>query len=177
MRKILIPGFLALVLLAAALPSISAEKKPRLFRASSGLVYMRVTEVITKDTIPTDSGKDKPATAGNTFAQIVANFANLTDQTLRDYGYHPVTLTIRAKNLFLVGDNGKYYSGVSATKFLKKDMKPLIEDMPLRPGADMVATMVFHMPKKVKIVGVMYKFEGGRTIVIDYSDPNQVQSP
>lgn len=171
MKKI---GILCLLLLLSSIPLVGKEKI-RLYRTSSPLMYLRVTEVIYNARIPVNGGGEKNAPEGNLFAQISVNFANLTDQPLQDYGLHPVDITISPKNLVLIGDNGKGYSGLSATKLLRRDLKPFIEERALKPGEDLVATMCFLVPKRIKIVGVRYSFPGGQILSIDYSDKSQIQ--
>lgn len=164
------------IILSMMLPqSLSGKNKIKLYRTSSPLVYMRVTEVIYSNKISVEGGKEKFASEGNTFAQISANFANLTDQPIKDYGLNPVNITISPNNLILIGDNGKGYSGLSFTKLLRKDLKPFVEDRVLKPGEDMVVTMCFLIPQKIKILGVRYKFPGGQILKIDYSDSSQIQ--
>lgn len=169
-KKMLLP-LLALILLTA----VPAAAKPKLYSVSSGLMYMRVTEVIPNDKLLTDGGVEKKPTKGNTFAQIMVNFANLTDKPVKDFGLNPVTLSVSPENLYLVGQSGKLYSGMNATKFLKKDLKPFLGKITLKPGEDAVRAMAFHVPRNDRILGVMYNFEGGLKLVVDYTDPEHLQ--
>lgn len=150
-------------------------KEIKFYSVSSGLMYMRVTEVIYNKSILMDNGKRKYPTKGNTFAQIMINFANLTDKPVKDYGIQPVTLWAEPENLALIGKSGRKYSGMNATKFLKADVKPFLYKVTLKPGEDMVKAMAFHVPVNDKIIGVVYRFDGGLELTIDYNDPSQIQ--
>ena len=145
------------------------------YSTTSGLMYLRVTNVIYNDSILTDSGSRKYPTKNNTFAQIMINFANLTDKPVGNYGLNPVDIPIDPSRLCLVGKSGKFYSGMNATKFLRKDVKPFKTKRTLKPGEDIVVAMAFHVPKQDKIEGVIYKFDGGFTLSINYSDKSQLQ--
>ena len=168
-------ALLAMVAVLLFSGQAAGKEKIKLYRTSSPLIYMRVTEVIYNDTIPVDGGRQKSAPRGNIFAQISVNFANLTDKPIHDYGLQPVNITVSPKNLILLGDNNKGYSGMSSTKLLKKELKPFVENTILKPGEDMVAAMCFLIPREVKITGVRYTFPGGQVLAIDYSDSSQIQ--
>ena len=151
----------------------SGAEKTRLYRTSNEIMYFRATEIIYSITLTMDGGKKKSASTGNTFAKIVLNFANLTDQPMKGYGMNPVKIYICPKNVLLLSDSGKAYSGLSATKFLSSGNKPFLKEKMLNPGEDMVAAMCFHIPKKAKILGVMYKIANGRPLIIDYAENPQ----
>lgn len=167
--------FLLLIMTILLAGYCLAGQKPRLFRTSSELIYMRVTEVIYKDSVTMDGGKKRKADKGSRFAEIVVNFANLTDKPLKDYGLQPVDITVSPDNLILIGDNKKGYSGKSATKLMAKSLNPFLEKKTLKPGEDIVRCMSFLIPQNVKITGVKYKFPGGEVLSIDYNDPSQIQ--
>ncbi len=170
-KKIIILAIL--IIFTASANALSRETK--FYSTSSGLMYMRVTDVIYNETLQMDNGKRKPPTKGNIFAQIMVNFANLTDKPVKDYGVNPIDLSVDPANLWLIGKSGKKYSGMNATKLLRKDVKPFLSKLELKPGEDMVRAMAFHVPKNDKIVGVIYKFDGGYELKIDYTGNSQLQ--
>ncbi len=145
------------------------------YSTTSGLMYFRVTNVIYNDSLLMDSGERKRPTKNNTFAQIMINFANLTDKPVANYGLNPVEISVAPSRLYLVGQSGKYYAGANATNFLRKEVKPFTQKITLKPGDDIVRAMAFHVPKNDEIVGVVYKFDGGMTLSINYNDPSQMQ--
>lgn len=146
--------------------------KVKLYRTNNGEMYFRSTEIIYKDYIEMDGGKTKHASPGNTFAQIMVNFANLTDKSTQ------VSITVDPKNILLLGDKKpgekrKIFSGVQATSLMKKDLKPFTKEIVLKPGEDIVAAYCFHIPKGIKIAGVMYKLDKTDPLIIDYSSDPQ----
>ena len=163
------------ILAILLLTQLSYARETKFYSVSSGLMYMRVTDVINNNSLLMDNGERKYPTKGNTFAQIMINFANLTDKPVKDYGMQPVTLWAEPENLVLVGKSGRKYSGVNATRFLRSDVKPFLYKVTLKPGEDMVRAMAFHVPVNDKIVGVIYRFDGGFELKIDYNDPSQLQ--
>ncbi|MCQ2736766.1 MAG: hypothetical protein MJ234_06155 [bacterium] len=171
-----ISSVLSVFLFIIALSSATfASEKIKYYSTTTGLMYFRVTEVIYNNSILMDSGDRKMPTKGNTFAQIMINFANLTDKPVGNYGLNPVDLPISPSQLYLVGQSGKYYSGMNATKFLRKEVKPFTKKRSLKAGEDIVVAMAFHVPKNDRIAGVVYKFDGGMMLSINYSDPSQLQ--
>lgn len=168
-KRIAVSIFL-LLLIAAPL----SAKEIKFYSTSSGLMYMRVTEIIYNPTLQMDGGRRKAATKNNIFAQVMINFANLTDKPVLDYGTHPVALSVSPQRLFLVGKSGRKYSGINATKLLRHDLKPFSSKVTLKPGEDMVRAVAFHVPANDKIIKIVYKFEGGKELVIDYQSNAQL---
>gem|GEM_PF-2090359 len=153
----------------------SQTSKVKLYSNNNGVIYMRSTEIFYKDHIDLEGGGTKKAQEGNVFAQIVINFANLSDQS----GATPVTITLKPVNVVMVnekkeGVTRKLYSGVQATKLLKNEFKPFITPVTLKPGEDVkTLTMCFNIPKTAKIVAVMYKLEKADPVIVDFRDkPN-----
>ncbi len=175
-RNALLSLFLALVFVASAsFSGFCGEGKLKYYSATTGLMYLRVTEIIYNDSILMDSGARKYPTKNNTFAQLMINFANLTDKPVGNYGLNPVDIPVDPARLYLVGQSGRYYSGLNATKFLRKEVKPFTERRVLKAGDDIVVAMAFHVPKNDRIAGVVYKFDGGMMLSINYSDSSQLQ--
>lgn len=121
-----------------------------------------------------DGGVKKPAAKGNIFAQVMINFANLTDKPVKDYGLNPVTLSVSPQRLYLIGNSGKKYAGIKATRLLRSDLKPFREKVTLKPGEDMVRAMAFVVPEKDPIAAIVYRFEGGYELKIDYRTNEQL---
>ncbi len=172
MRKYIIAITVFLCLFAALQQAQARETK--FYSTSSGLMYMRVTDIIYNPCLQLTGGKKKPASQGNIFAQLMVNFANLTDKPVQDYGINPVTLSVSPERLWLIGKSGRRYSGMNATKILRSDLKPFTKKVTLKPGEDMVRAMAFHVPAADKITGVIYKFEGGYELKVDYTSTAQI---
>jgi len=170
-RKILTISFLLLFLFTISV----FARETKFYSTTSGLMYMRVTDVIYNQSLQMDGGKRRYPSKGNIFAQIMVNFANLTDKPIKDFGMQPVTLWVEPENLILVGKSGRKYSGMNATKLLRSDVKPFLHKETLKPGEDMVRAMAYHVPANDEIVGVIYRFDGGYELKIDYTSDSQFQ--
>jgi len=151
--------------------SVNAQAKPKLYKTSNEFLYFRATAPIYRDHMDMEGGKKKYATAGNVFAQVVLNFANITNAG--DPAAPTVTLT--PDNVLLLEDRTgdaqrKIYKGVQATGLMKKELKPFTSSIRLKPGDDTVMTMCFHIPKTAKIVGIMYRLDRMNPLIIDFRD-------
>jgi len=170
------PGMILLCILSMAFitygMSIGQASRIRLYSNNNGVIYMRSTEIIYKDHIDLEGGGIKKAHPGNIFAQVVLNFANLSDQS----GAKPVTITLKPESVILVnekkeGVTRKLYSGMQATRLLRKEFKPFIQPVTLKPGEDVkTLTMCFHIPKTAKIIAVMYKIEKADPVIVDFRE-------
>jgi len=148
------------------------NSKIKLYSANNGVIYMRSTEVIYKDHIDLEGGGEKKVQPGFVLAQIVLNFANLSDKS----GAAPVTITLKPESVILVdekkeGKTRKLYSGLQATKLLPAKFKPFVKPVTLKPGEDVsTMTMCFNIPKTAKIVAVMYKLDKADPVIVDLRD-------
>ncbi|MGV8121106.1 MAG: hypothetical protein AB2L14_15205 [Candidatus Xenobiia bacterium LiM19] len=173
-QGIVVLCILSMVLIAYG-RSYGQAPKIKLYSNNNGVVYMRSTEIIYKDHMDLEGGGAKKARDGHIFAQIVLNFANLSDKS----GAAPVTITLKPESVVLVnekkeGVKRKLYSGVQATKLLKKSFKPFIAPVTLKPGEDVsTRTMCFLIPKTAKIIAVMYKLDKADPVIVDFREnPN-----
>lgn len=173
-QGIILLCMLSMVLITYGI-SFGQAPKIKLYSNNNGVIYMRSTEVIYKDHMDLEGGGTQKPTNGNIFAQIVLNFANLSDKS----GAAPVTITLKPESVVLVnekkeGVTRKLYYGIQATKLLKKSFKPFIKPVTLKPGEDVrTLTMCFHIPKTAKIVAVMYKLDKANPVIVDLREnPN-----
>jgi len=119
----------------------------------------------------TETGASKKATDGNTFASVVIYFYN--SKAVQSGTAKPIVL--RPENVLLLNEKKenearKIYSGMNATKYMPKRFKPFTAAMTLEPGEEKMFTMSFHIPKKAKIVGIMYKLDKMNPLLIDFRE-------